>query len=86
MLYPIRAALGINMEDVIGVLNTLKSHLIAIGVVLAVCLVVVIAMAVVKSMKKSQKYLIRWTAVLAMLLAIVVVVNLFLGGFPQAVV
>lgn len=53
---------------------------------LAIGVIVVIAMAVVKSMKKSQKYLIRWTAVLAMLLAIVVVVNLFLGGFPQAVV
>ena len=80
MLYPIRAALGINMEDVIGVLNAIKTHLIVLGVLLAIGVIVVIAMAVVKSMKKSQKYLIRWTAVLAMLLAIVVVVNLVLFG------
>ena len=60
MLYPIRLALGINMEDVIGVLNAIKTHLIVLGVLLVLGIVAVIAMAVVKSIKKSSAGLPCW--------------------------
>ena len=81
--FTIGGALGINMEDVIGVLNAIRSHLILLGVLLVIGVAVVIAMAVAKSLKKSRRFLIRWTAVLAMLLAVVVVVNMIVLG-PMA--
>ncbi|WP_029233227.1 glycoside hydrolase family 3 N-terminal domain-containing protein [Butyrivibrio sp. VCB2006] len=69
--------LSINMADVINVLNSIKSYLIAIGVIIAVAIVIMIA---VMKLKKSTKKLVRGTALVAMLTGIVVCVNMILTG------
>lgn len=64
-------------EDVKMVLSTISGYLI----VLAVLLVVVIAVAVtVRKMDKLKKCLIRWQALFAWLLAVVVCVNTICFG------
>ena len=72
--------LNINMEDVVGVINTCKNYLIALGILLVLCLIVVIAMGVAKKIDKPKRFLIRWNAVLAMILSIVVIVNMICLG------
>ena len=72
--------LAINIEDVINVLNSCKSYLIALGVILA--LVVIVTIGCMK-MKKAQKKMVRKQAWLAMLLATVVIVNMICFG-PMA--
>ena len=69
--------LSINMSDVINVINSIKSYLIAIGIIVAVAIVVMIA---VMKLKKSTKKLVRGTALVAMLTGIVVCVNMILTG------
>lgn len=74
---------GINIDDVINVLNLIKFHLIAIGVILVLGIVALIA---VKRMKKQQKYVLRWQTGIAMVLGIVLVVNLIcLGPLSQMI-
>lgn len=68
---------GINMDDVINVLNLIRVHLIAIGVILVLGIIV---MAAVRKMVKAKKYMIRWQAGIAMLLGIVIVVNMICFG------
>lgn len=65
--------LAINMDDVINVLNSCKPYLIALGVVLALAIVVTVACM---KMKKPVKKLVRKEAWIAFLLAVVVIVNL----------
>lgn len=65
--------LAINIEDVMNVLTTIKPYLIAIGVVLAVA--IVISIACLKA-KKSVKKLIRGEVWIAVLMAVVVIVNM----------
>lgn len=65
--------LAINMEDVMKVLNACKPYLIALGVVLALAIIVTVACM---KMKKSKKKLVRKQAWIAFLLAAVVIVNL----------
>ena len=65
--------LAINMDDVMNVLNACKPYLIALGVVLALAIIVTVACM---KMKKSKKKLIRKQAWIAFLLAVVVIVNL----------
>ena len=69
--------LAINIEDVINVLNSCKSYLIALGVILA--LVVVITIAVMKLPKPKKKF-IRSQSWIAFLLAVVVIVNMICWG------
>lgn len=69
--------LSINMEDVINVLNTCKPYLIAIGVVLVIALIVVIAASKVE---KTNRKLIRSEAGIAALLAVVIIVNMICWG------
>lgn len=69
--------LSINMDDVINVINSIKGYLIGFGIV-AVFLIV--AMIACRKMKKSKKYLIRFNAVLGIVLALGVTVNLILVG------
>ena len=64
--------LGINMDDVWGVLNACKTQLIFFGVILAVAIIVIIACM---KLKKSTKYMIRSQAGLAILLTLVVTIN-----------
>ncbi len=69
--------LSINMADVMNVLTSIKSYLIAIGVIVAVAVIIMIA---VMKMKKSSKKLIRGTALVAMLTGIVACVNMICTG------
>ena len=69
--------LAINIADVINVLNTCKPYLIGFGVVLALALIAIIA---VHKVKKENRKLIRSQAGIAILLALVVVVNMICWG------
>ncbi len=69
--------LNINMADVMNVINSISSQLIAIGII--VLCAVVICIAVMK-LKKPEKKLIRGTALMAMCLGIVIAVNSILLG------
>ena len=69
--------LGINMNDVITTIGLLKNHLIAIGVCLVLAIIVTIAAV---KIKKPARGLVRGTAWVAFVLALVLVVNLILTG------
>lgn len=69
--------LSINLDDVIKVLDSIKSYLIGFGVV---ALVAIVAMIACRKMKKSKKYMIRWQAGLGIVLALAITVNLILAG------
>ena len=69
--------LSINMDDVIKVLNSIKSQLIGFGVVAVLLIAVMIAC---RKQSKSKKCLIRWQAGLGMVLALAITVNLILTG------
>lgn len=66
--------LAINMEDVVKVLTTLRPYLISLGVALVIGIIVLIACKKVK--ETATRKLIRSEAGIAMLLAVVIVVNL----------
>ena len=69
--------LSINMDDVINVINSIKGYLIGFGIV---AVLLIVAMITCRKMKKSKKYLIRFNAVLGIVLALGVTVNLILVG------
>ena len=69
--------LGINMQDVITTLGLIKNYLIALGVILVVAIVVTIAAI---KIKKPLKGLVRGSAWMAFLLALVIIVDLILTG------
>ena len=69
--------LAINISDVINVLNTCKPYLIAFGVVLVLAIIVSVA---VKNMQKPKKKFIRAQSWIAVLLALVIVVNMICFG------
>lgn len=72
--------LAIDIADVINVLNTCKPYLIGLGVVVVLA---IIAMIAVMKLPKSKKYMVRCQAGVAMVLALVVVVNMICFG-PMA--
>ena len=69
--------LSINPEDVKNVLNLISPYLIGFAVVLVLG---IIAMVACKALPSAKKYMIRRQAGLAMVLALVVVVNLICFG------
>ena len=69
--------LSINMDDVINVINSIKGYLIGFGIV---AVLLIVAMIACRKMKKSKKYMIRFNAVLGIVLALGVTVNLILVG------
>ena len=69
--------LSINMDDVINVINSIKGYLIGFGIV---AVLLIVAMIACRKMKKSKEYLIRFNAVLGIVLALGVTVNLILVG------
>ena len=69
--------LSINMDDVLNVLTSIRSYLIAIGVIIAIAVVLMIA---VMKLNKPVKKLVRGTALVAMLTGIVVCVNMICSG------
>lgn len=64
--------LGINMDDVYGVLNACKPQLIFFGIVLAAS---ILAMIFCRKLERAKKYLIRAQAGAAIFLALVITVN-----------
>ena len=69
--------LFINMDDVIAVINSCKAYLIAIGICLAVAIIVTIA---VMKMKKPARGLTRKCTWIAFLLVFVLLVNMICTG------
>ena len=69
--------LSINMSDVMNVINSIKTYLIAIGVIILVALLIQIA---VSRMAKPGKRLIRGTAFIAAVAGICVCVNMICTG------
>ena len=65
------------MADVVNVLNTCKPYLIGFGIVLAIALIVLIAAF---KLKKTKRKLVRSQAGIAILLALVIVVNMICWG------
>lgn len=64
--------LGINMDDVYGVVNACRTQLISFGVVLVIA---VLAMILCMKLEKAKKYLIRTQAGAVIVLALVITVN-----------
>ena len=69
--------LDINYSDVLSILELIRPYLIAIGI--AIVLGIVLTIAVMK-VKEPKKYLIRSQARVAVIIAIVVIVNLICTG------
>lgn len=69
--------IGIEMADVIGVLQTCQNYLVALGVIILAAVLVMIG---VRKLPKPKKRLIRGEALMAMLLGIVAVVNAIVFG------
>ena len=69
--------LAINIQDVINVLASVKTHLIVLGVALVVALAVIIAC---KALPAAKKKLARSSALVALALAVIIVVNTICFG------
>ena len=69
--------LAINIQDVINVLSSVKTHLIVQGVALVVALAVIIAC---KALPVAKKKLVRSSALVALGLAVIIVVNTICFG------
>ena len=69
--------LSINMADVMNVITAIKSHLIAIGVIVVAAILIMILAG---KMQLPKKRLVRGTSFLAMLLGITIVANLICTG------
>ena len=69
--------LKINMDDVWSILNTCKPYLIALGAVAIIALIVIVA---VRKLKVENRKLIRSEAGIALLCAVIIIVNLICSG------
>ncbi|MCI6958469.1 MAG: glycoside hydrolase family 3 C-terminal domain-containing protein [Oscillospiraceae bacterium] len=69
--------LAINIQDVINVLTSVKTHLIVLGVALVVALAVIIAC---KALPVAKRKLARSSALVALALAVIIVVNTICFG------
>ena len=76
--------IAIQWEDVIGVLQTCRPYLIALGVLWIAAVVIMIACRKVK--KKSKKRMIRKYSALSMLVSLVVIVNMIVLGPMYAMI
>ena len=69
--------LSINLDDVLNVLQTVSPYLIGFAVVLVLA---IIAMVGCIKLSRSTKFMVRSQAVVAIVLALIVVVNLICFG------
>lgn len=69
--------LSINMSDVISIIQQLQNYLIALGVIVVLA---IIAMIACMKLAKTKKYLIRTQAGVAMVIGIAVIVNMICTG------
>lgn len=67
----------VSTEDILNVLENCKPQIIFLAVTLVLALIVVIACS---KMEKAKKYVIRWNAVLCMVLAIAITANMIAFG------
>lgn len=72
--------LSINMEDVQKAIESCKSQLIFLGVVLALAVVALIVAAVMKKWRRSTRFMVRTQVGIAALLGIVLTVNMVCMG------
>lgn len=72
--------LSLNMDDVQRYIEMLSTHLIVLGVALALALIVTIAVGFIKKLGKPTKKLVRANAWIAFILVAVIVVNTMLTG------
>lgn len=71
--------LGINMSDVLNILNTCKAYLIALGIVILLAVVVTIAVVLLKANRPVRKF-VQAQSWIAVLLALIIIVNLVCFG------
>ena len=69
--------LSINMSDVMNVINSIRSYLIVIGIIVAAAIIIQIA---VSKMAKPERRLIRGTALIAAVAGICICVNMICSG------
>lgn len=69
--------LSINMEDVMNVIQSIRTHLIAIGVIIALAIIICIA---VRKMAQPGRKRARGCALIAMIAGIAIVVNMICTG------
>ena len=69
--------LSINIQDVLNVLSSVKNHLIVLGVALVVALVALVAF---KALPVAKRKLARSSALVALGLVVVIVVNTICFG------
>ena len=69
--------LSINMSDVINVINSIRSYLIAIGIIIIAAIIVMFA---VMKMKRPEKRFIRGTALIAAIAGVCICVNMICTG------
>ncbi|MBQ8052620.1 MAG: glycoside hydrolase family 3 C-terminal domain-containing protein [Lachnospiraceae bacterium] len=69
--------LSINMSDVINVINSIRSYLIAIAIIIIAAIIVMFA---VMKMKRPEKRFIRGTALIAAIAGICICVNMICTG------
>lgn len=67
----------INWSDVINILGQIKVHLIVLGVIIVAAIAVSVAC---KGVERPKKYLIRSQSIVAVVLAVLIVVNLIMTG------
>ncbi len=84
LLTPIFIKMGASAADVSNYLHALSSYIYAILIALGVLIVLLVAAHWLA--KKGSRHVIRWSAVLAFLLAVVLIVNLICYGPMKAIV
>lgn len=74
------ANMGVNLDDVVDVINNCRPQLIFFGVVVLLVILTLIAVAFAKNMARHTKFMVRAQAGMAVLLAFVLTLNLVAFG------
>ncbi len=84
LLTPMFVSMGASVADVSNYIRALSGYIYAIVIALAVMVVVMVAAHFV--VKKGTRHVVRWTSVLAFLMAVVLIINLICYGPMYATV
>ncbi len=77
LLSPIFTPMGVSAADLTNYIEMVKGH---VWVILAAIVLLIVVLILAKNAKKGKKHLVRWSAVLAFLTVICLVVNLMCYG------
>ena len=77
LLNPIFGPMGVSQADLTAYIEMVKGYVL---VILAALVVMIVVLILAKKAKKGQKHVIRWTAVIACIAVITLVVNLMCYG------